>query len=156
MAAPTNLPPIVSPTHHAYSPAFQVECLEYFARECKLISDLECLQRRHVLTFAHDANPQPTPGPGQPRDDKWRWRTLQQYRLSHSQTLEFTDEKKSKGWKEVISASRVFACITETHCQVLMHAGMDKTEGYITSHYKGIPRQAIRYVLAGCQACSVR
>jgi hypothetical protein len=128
LPASVDLPPTTQALH-AFLPAFQIECEEYFSDNCSLITDQECLQHRSVL-LRPDA-----PLPGRPRSNKWKWRTIQQYRISATQDLEYIDEKKEKGWKKVIPASRVFSCVTENHCQTLLHAGMDKTEGYITSHY---------------------
>jgi hypothetical protein len=38
----TPLLPGATLPYRAFSPAFQVDCLSYFATECRLISDLEC------------------------------------------------------------------------------------------------------------------
>lgn len=70
--------------------------------------------------------------------------------------LEYKDKDKKKDWKRVITAGDVYKVIADVHCNAIIHAGQDKTEAYISSRYKGIPRDAIRSVLQGCQSCAKR
>lgn len=152
----TNAAPVANPTPPSLSfmPAFQLECQTRFLANNNLISEIECLQRQQVLLDPEDKGDTPLPGP--PRSNKWRWRTKAQYRLNEKGELEYEDKDKKKEWRKVIPATEIFKVIADVHCFAIIHAGQDKTEAYILARYKGIPREAIRSVLSGCQPCAKR
>jgi hypothetical protein len=154
MSLPVATQPALPPTL-AFMPAFQLECQTMLMADTSLISKVECLQRKQLLLDIHN-NTGDTVLPGPPRDNKWKWRTKDQYRLNQKGELEYINEKKDGPWRKVVTAGEVFRIVADVHCNAIMHAGMDKTERYLTPLYKGIPRTAIRDVLKGCQACSKR
>lgn len=144
MANPT--PPSLS-----FMPAFELDIQTQFLASNNLISKIECLQRRHIL-LAIDSTPLPHP----PRSSDWILRTKTFYRLNDRGKLEFKHPKKDRDWRKVIPATEVFQVVSNVHFNAVIHAGQDKTFKYVSDHFKGIPREAVRDVLAGCQACAKR
>jgi hypothetical protein len=142
-----------APTSSAFLPAFQLLCEEKFQTMEGVIDALEILQRRTLL-LNPTLSPEELPGPT--RNAPWRWRTKVFFQINENQELEYMDKERKKPWRRVVGAADIFQIVSDVHCKAVMHAGQDKTEDYISKRYKGIPRDAMRFTLAGCQACAKR
>jgi len=133
-----------------FTSAFEAEFATWIASYSGSISDQEYFQRSWVLN---------NPGRSPPFEIHSSFVTYTKDRYKVVDTIlhyNHEEEGKAAKLKIVVKSSEVLGRIRQAHVTVLGHVGQDKTFNYLSEHYWGITRLAVRKVLQNCAVCAMK